>query len=294
VSGIQEELCITPHEETLDKPRAVAAPRPEDVARAIADTSDSWFLDFVVVLRHIDARVVAAALFKPLPPHDPDFGVDPEDSARLLELRDAIDTHLGWKNRADEEAGDYVARVKEFGELHTDPGCAANQDPERIQRRTPREPPGEAMSYIVTVTGERDWRDRETIYRVLDEELAWCCGSREEPTYNPARFILRHGVAEGADWIANDWGKERGVTIERFPAEWKDPVTRIYNPSAGPIRNRKMAKAEPRADKVVAFWSGKLRVKFGKKEYSGTLDMIQAGLDAGIPVRITPPSKVEA
>jgi hypothetical protein len=43
------------------------------------------------------------------------FGVDPKDSAALLELRAAIDDHLGWRNEKEEHAGDYVARVKQVG-----------------------------------------------------------------------------------------------------------------------------------------------------------------------------------
>ncbi len=143
------------------------------------------------------------------------------------------------------------------------------------------------MNHIVIVTGERDWKDRETIYRVLDQELLMFT----QGIGAPANFILRHGVAEGADWIANDWARERGVTVERFPAQWKDPITGAYDSSAGPRRNREMAKKDPKADKVLAFWSGKMRVKFGKREYSGTLDMIQAGLAEGIPVSVTPPRK---
>lgn len=150
---------------------------------------------------------------------------------------------------------------------------------------------------IIIVTGERDWKDRETVYRVLDEELEhWLDGNNETRWMDHSaelrsRFTLRHGVAEGADWIANDWARERGVTVERFPAQWKDPITGQYDASAGPRRNREMAKRDPKADKVVAFWSGKMRVKFGKREYSGTFDMIQAGLTEGIPVRIAPPRK---
>jgi hypothetical protein len=46
----------------------------------------------------------------------PVFGVDPEDSQRLLALRNAIDERLGWRDQASEDAGDYVARVAEVGE----------------------------------------------------------------------------------------------------------------------------------------------------------------------------------
>lgn len=47
------------------------------------------------------------------------FGVDPEDSQQLLDLREAIDTHLGWANAEDEERGDYVRRIREVGLLLT-------------------------------------------------------------------------------------------------------------------------------------------------------------------------------
>ena len=142
------------------------------------------------------------------------------------------------------------------------------------------------MSYVVIVTGERDWTDKETIWRVLDEELAWYRYVLEQQP-EEERFILRHGVAEGADWIANDWGKERGITIERFPADWHPPSG--YNPAAGPQRNVKMARADPHADKCCAFWSGVMRKRGNGREYSGTLDMIKAALLHQIPVRVTPP-----
>ena len=50
---------------------------------------------------------------------DPGFGVDPEDSGRLLELREAIEHYLGWANERSQEAGDYVARVREVGDALT-------------------------------------------------------------------------------------------------------------------------------------------------------------------------------
>lgn len=50
---------------------------------------------------------------------DPGFGVDPKDSAALLELREAIDAHLGWSDQTAERAADYVGRIKEVGALIT-------------------------------------------------------------------------------------------------------------------------------------------------------------------------------
>jgi hypothetical protein len=43
------------------------------------------------------------------------FGIDPKDSAALLALRNAIDEELGWETQEEEEAGDYVARVRQVG-----------------------------------------------------------------------------------------------------------------------------------------------------------------------------------
>jgi len=154
---------------------------------------------------------------------------------------------------------------------------------------------GPALSYVVIVTGERDWTDKETIYRVLDEELVTAldshCGDSgkwSEYTAEARRtFVLRHGVAPGADCIANDWGKERGVTIERFPADWH-PASG-YNQAAGPQRNTKMARSDPRAHHCRAFWSGRMRKRTNGREYSGSLDMIKAALLHQIDVRITPP-----
>lgn len=147
------------------------------------------------------------------------------------------------------------------------------------------------MSYIVIVTGERDWTDRETVYRVLDEELGEFMdatgGGLPSSERTREMFVVRHGVAAGADFIANDWGKERGVTIERFHADWNPPGG--YDSAAGPKRNLKMARTEPRADKCVAFWSGQMRRRTNGREYSGTLDMIKTALQHQIPVRVTPP-----
>ncbi len=155
------------------------------------------------------------------------------------------------------------------------------------------------MKTIIIVCGERDWKDKATIWRVLDAALDVHRYDYKHPdgTLPPdeherqccADFILRHGICEGADIVANEWGLARGVTVERFRAEWRDHTG--YHPEAGPIRNRAMAKAEPRAKECLAFWSGKMRIRNGKHEYSGTLDMMKAALGEGIPVRITPPRK---
>lgn len=143
---------------------------------------------------------------------------------------------------------------------------------------------------IVIVTGEREWADREHVWDELDvlfnrhlQPLA----ERNGEYRKPEEFVLRHGVGGKTDYAANDWGIKRGVTIERFPADWHGMGGGI-DFSAGPRRNRAMAQKEPRADVCLAFWSGKF-TKRGGREVSGTFTMITAALAAGIPVNIHPP-----
>jgi len=102
----------------IDGPVITNTPTPRDVALAIGASSDAWFMDFVTELKRCDIRVAAARAFGSFPaPHDPEFGVDPEDSAHLLELRDTIDRYFGWKSQEDEDVGDYVFRIREIGDM---------------------------------------------------------------------------------------------------------------------------------------------------------------------------------
>ena len=53
------------------------------------------------------------------------------------------------------------------------------------------------------------------------------------------------GHAKGADMLGEKFAIEHGLSLEIYPADWKK-----YGPSAGPIRNEKMAKI---ADMLIAF-----------------------------------------
>jgi len=97
-------------------------PQPADLAGALARVSDDWFFEFLKKLRAKSrGRAFAVAAFlqedgvESSPADVGDFGYDPEDSKRLLELRSAIDDCLGWANDKERERGDYVARVEEVG-----------------------------------------------------------------------------------------------------------------------------------------------------------------------------------
>lgn len=68
---------------------------------------------------------------------------------------------------------------------------------------------------------------------------------------------LAHGDAKGADRMARDWAKKRGIKVEKYPADWDE-----HGDAAGPIRNQEMLDDfEP--DAVIAF-----------EGHKGTLDMV--------------------
>lgn len=69
--------------------------------------------------------------------------VDPADSDRLQELRAAVDDYLGWENAEEEEAGDYVARVKQVGEK-----IRALRRPTHTDEPTPDPTPRGTTEYV--------------------------------------------------------------------------------------------------------------------------------------------------
>lgn len=88
------------------------------------------------------------------------------------------------------------------------------------------------------VTGGRDYRDKERLYRVLD-------------AFRHEFDVLRHGGARGADTLAHTWAQDRGVQTDRMPAEWKR-----LGRAAGPIRNQEMIDKAPRPILCIAFPGG--------------------------------------
>jgi hypothetical protein len=108
----------------------------------------------------------------------------------------------------------------------------------------------------IVVTGGRDYSDRGAVFAALDSVHA---------KSGIARLV--HGGARGADTLAGDWAKARGIPCDVYPADWSRDGKR-----AGPIRNRSMlGTALP--DGVVAFPGG-----------SGTADCVKAAGERGIRV----------
>lgn len=98
----------------------------------------------------------------------------------------------------------------------------------------------------VVVTGGRDYADQGAVDRALDRVLARA---------RAAGFGLRlaHGGARGADALAHDWARRRGVLVQSYPV----PVEtwRAVGHAAGPLRNGRMLDQE-RPHLVVAFPGG--------------------------------------
>ena len=114
----------------------------------------------------------------------------------------------------------------------------------------------------VLVTGGRSFENRSLLAKVLDR-------------LHQERGIttLIHGAAKGADTLAGEWTKSRGIEAIANPAEW-----RRYGRAAGPIRNKQML-VEHKPDLVVAFPGS-----------TGTANMISLAEKAGVKViRISDP-----
>lgn len=108
----------------------------------------------------------------------------------------------------------------------------------------------------IAVFGGRDLRCSVQIRSALDGVLA---------KHGP--FIVVHGACPtGADKIASQWARWRGLPEEPHPADWQ-----VHGRRAGPLRNEVMARSG--LDGAVAFPGGR-----------GTADMLKRCVAAGVPV----------
>ena len=112
----------------------------------------------------------------------------------------------------------------------------------------------------ILVCGGRDYSDVNRVYRVLDE-------FHEQYDAMGIPMVLIAGGATGADTIAENWAKDRGVYCEVYRADWAR-----YKNAAGPLRNARMLE-EGNPDLVLAFAGGK-----------GTADMVSRAKKAGVHV----------
>lgn len=120
--------------------------------------------------------------------------------------------------------------------------------------------------FRVIIAGSRDFKDYGLLTRTMDYLLS---NVKDDIT-------IICGKARGADTLGEQYAKERGCTLQYFPADWER-----YGRSAGYRRNVQMAE---NADALVAFWNGKSM---------GTRHMISAAKSHGLRVRVVKFKEVE-
>lgn len=115
--------------------------------------------------------------------------------------------------------------------------------------------------FRVIIAGSRSFSDYTFLQAVCDNLLA-----RKKHTHT---IVIVSGTARGTDTLGEQYARERGYVVKRFPADWQQ-----YGKAAGPIRNRQMTD---NADALIAFWDGQSK---------GTQNMIIEGKKKGLVVRI--------
>ena len=113
----------------------------------------------------------------------------------------------------------------------------------------------------VIIAGSRSFADYEKLKSVCDSILP--------NQYSEPRISILSGTSSGSDSLGERYANERGYTLNRYPADWKQ-----YGKAAGPIRNRQMVED---ADAAIVFWDGQSR---------GTKNLIEEAKKQGLIVRI--------
>ncbi len=116
--------------------------------------------------------------------------------------------------------------------------------------------------FRVIIAGTRDFKDYELLKSYCDYMLSRKAQSGEE-------IVIISGGATGADTLGEQYAKERGYSLQQFPAQWEK-----YGKRAGPMRNKEMAE---NADALIAYWNGESR---------GTKNMIEEAKKRGLIVAI--------
>lgn len=82
------------------------------------------------------------------------------------------------------------------------------------------------------VAGGRDYNREQHAFTILD--LIHVFGN-----LGPVSLVI-HGASKGADTLASQWAKKRGIEQAAFPADWE-----TYGKFAGPRRNGEMMAMKP-------------------------------------------------
>lgn len=117
----------------------------------------------------------------------------------------------------------------------------------------------------IIVAGSRTFSDYPLLTQTISSYLKDKSSNRE------IQFIS--GTARGADFLGEQFARENGYEVRRFPAQWD-----IYGKSAGYRRNAEMAKYAAKGNGILfAFWDGESR---------GTMHMINLAKSEGLEVHV--------
>lgn len=112
----------------------------------------------------------------------------------------------------------------------------------------------------VIIAGSRTFDYYEILRDVMDDLIL---------DTNSVPIEIVSGTAKGADKLGEQYARELGIPIKRFPADWN-----THGKGAGHIRNKEMANY---GDQLIAFWDG---------DSKGTKQMIEYCKSIGLPTKI--------
>ena len=121
------------------------------------------------------------------------------------------------------------------------------------------------MKRYFLIAGSRDFEGVRTFRRVMDDVTA--------PYRATDEIVIVEGGAAGADTLAREYAKNRGLKWTEIKPNWKQ-----YGRAAGPKRNDEMVRlvAEHEGE-AVFFWNG---------ESKGTAQCIKSARKSGLKVTI--------
>lgn len=114
----------------------------------------------------------------------------------------------------------------------------------------------------IIIAGGRSFNNYELLKERCDHYLS-------KAIMNKDNIIIVSGTANGADKLGEKYAQEKGFTIERHPAKWKE-----LGKKAGYVRNKEMAEV---SHALIAFWDNKSR---------GTKHMIDLAKERKLHVRV--------
>ena len=101
----------------------------------------------------------------------------------------------------------------------------------------------------IVIAGGRDFNNYELLKSTAETVI-------DTNKHNDEQITIVSGVAKGADTLGEQFAKEFGYNLKRFPADW-DKIGKY----AGYFRNEEMAKFASEEDNgmLIAFWDTQSR-----------------------------------